>query len=130
MKIPQKIIAEIFSHLYDEAPLEACENLAGYGESVVRFYPMTNADQSPKHYSFDPQEQIFVLKKSLEHKLDLIAVYHSHPTTAARPSEEDIRLAYDPGISYVIISLMRKPFVLKSFKIAQGRVISENVEII
>ena len=33
------------------------------------------------------------------------AVYHSHPSSPARMSEEDLRLLIDPSFSSVIISL-------------------------
>jgi hypothetical protein len=48
----------------------------------------------------------------------------------ARPSQEDIRLAYDPYISYVIISLADGGEDVKSFKIKDGQVIPENIEIV
>lgn len=41
---------------------------------------------------------------------------HSHPESPSRPSEEDKRLAFDPNIEYLILSLMdaENP-VLKAF---------------
>jgi proteasome lid subunit RPN8/RPN11 len=45
----------------------------------------------------------------------IIANFHSHPATPARPSEEDIRLAYDPNIVYIIISLAEAEPVIKAF---------------
>ena len=43
---------------------------------------------------------------------------HSHPESPSRPSEEDKRLAYDPTVNYLILSLMDmdQP-VLKAFDI-------------
>jgi proteasome lid subunit RPN8/RPN11 len=35
----------------------------------------------------------------------LLGNFHSHPSTPSRPSEEDMRLAFDPKLSYIIISL-------------------------
>jgi proteasome lid subunit RPN8/RPN11 len=61
----------------------------------------------------------------------MLAIYHSHPESPARPSEEDIRLALTPGVSYLIVSLedAQQP-VVKSFKIDQGTVQSEEIAII
>ncbi|PIU47526.1 MAG: hypothetical protein COS94_06795, partial [Candidatus Hydrogenedentes bacterium CG07_land_8_20_14_0_80_42_17] len=59
-----------------------------------------------------------------------LGVYHSHPATPARPSQEDIKLAFDPSISYVIISLAEKDPVAKSFLIKDGKVDIEPIEII
>jgi [CysO sulfur-carrier protein]-S-L-cysteine hydrolase len=62
---------------------------------------------------------------------EMLAIYHSHPETPARPSEEDIRLALTPGVSYVIVSLadVQAPD-LRSFKIEKGKVVAEEIEII
>lgn len=50
--------------------------------------------------------------------LVLLGNFHSHPATPARPSAEDIHLAFDPALSYVIVSLMDDAApVLKSFLI-------------
>ena len=58
----------------------------------------------------------------------MLAVYHSHPESPARPSEEDIRLALTPGVSYVIVSLQDpgQP-VIRSFRISDGVVTLEEV---
>ena len=61
--------------------------------------------------------------------LEMLAIYHSHPESPARPSAEDIRLALTPKVSYVIVSLQEanNP-VLKSFRITAGRVEPEEVK--
>jgi proteasome lid subunit RPN8/RPN11 len=63
--------------------------------------------------------------------LNLLAIYHSHPETPARPSQSDIRLAYDPEPRYVLVSLQQrdKPDV-RAYRIVEGGVIEEAVEIV
>ncbi|MDR1738053.1 MAG: Mov34/MPN/PAD-1 family protein [Candidatus Symbiothrix sp.] len=56
-----------------------------------------------------------MLKKTRKDGEKIMANYHSHPETPARPSEEDIRLACDPNIIYIIISLAQKTPVVKAF---------------
>jgi proteasome lid subunit RPN8/RPN11 len=58
-----------------------------------------------------------------------LANYHSHPETPARPSDEDIRLVYDPNISYVIVSLAAGQTDVKSFRIQNGVVEKEEIEV-
>jgi proteasome lid subunit RPN8/RPN11 len=53
-------------------------------------------------------------------KMEILAVYHSHPATPARPSGEDIALAHDPDVSYVIISLAGSREDIRSFRIVDG----------
>jgi proteasome lid subunit RPN8/RPN11 len=62
--------------------------------------------------------------------LETLANYHSHPESPARPSQEDIRLAYDPGISYVIVSLVAELPDIKSFRIQNGEVEKEEIQVI
>jgi proteasome lid subunit RPN8/RPN11 len=56
--------------------------------------------------------------------------FHSHPETPARPSEEDIRLAYDPAASYIILSLAEEEPVMRSFHIENGTASAEEIEIL
>ncbi|MDR1584997.1 MAG: M67 family metallopeptidase [Prevotellaceae bacterium] len=122
IKIPKDVIAAIIKQAYDETPNETCGLLAGEGNKVVKRYAMTNIDHSPEHFSFDPAEQFRVLRQARAEGLEIVANYHSHPETPARPSDEDIRLAYDPDIVYIIISLAAEIPVVKAFSIQQGKV--------
>jgi proteasome lid subunit RPN8/RPN11 len=52
----------------------------------------------------------------------MLAIYHSHPETPARPSEEDIRLALTPDVVYIIISVAEPTPVIKGFYIEDNNV--------
>ena len=86
------------------APCEACGLLAGKNGKVIKFYELTNADASPEHYSMIPAEQFAALKDMRAEGIELLAAWHSHPATPARMSDEDLRLAYAPGLIHVILS--------------------------
>jgi proteasome lid subunit RPN8/RPN11 len=129
IRIPQRIIDSIIAQARKELPDEACGLLAGKDNAAVTQYPMTNVDHSPEHFSFDPKEQFAVLREARSQGLQIIANYHSHPESPARPSEEDIRLAFDPDIIYIILSLQQKENpVIKAFSIREGK--TEAIEII
>lgn len=130
IEIPQHIIDAIIKQAYNELPDEACGLLTGEGNSVRKQYALTNTDHSPEHFSFDPKEQFAVLKEARKDNLQIIANYHSHPATAARPSEEDIRLAYDPDITYIIVSLGEADPVIKAFSIRECMVQPIEIKII
>ena len=125
IRVPQHIINAIFEQAYNELPNETCGLLAGTQTEVVKLFPMTNIDHSPEHFSFDPAEQFKVLREARAEGLQIIANFHSHPETPSRPSEEDIRLAYDPNILYFIASLAAEIPVLKAFRIQNGKVTEE-----
>ena len=126
MIVHPDIVEHIFAHAERDAPVEACGYLAGTGGCITRHYPLTNVDNSTDHFSFDPREQFDVRKAARRDGLDLIGVYHSHPSSPATPSFEDIRLASDPALLYVIVSLMHGK-TLNGFYIRQGAI--ENVSL-
>ncbi len=129
INIKEQVLERIVAHAEKEAPIEACGYLAGKNGVITKHYELTNVDQSPEHFSFDPEEQFNVLKQVRNEGLEIMANYHSHPATPARPSQEDIRLAYDPAISYFIVSLAGNPKI-RSFKIKNGVVTQQKIEVI
>ena len=78
----------------------------------------------------DPKEQFAAIKDMRGLGLKLRGVYHSHPATSARPSAEDIRLAHDPDIMYVIVSLADKNPAVSAFSIHKGEVTPEHIEVL
>jgi len=121
---------QIIAHAKKGVPIEVCGYLAGKEGVINKHYALTNIDKSEEHFSFDPKEQFATVKDARRNGMEVYAVYHSHPVTPARPSEEDIRLAYDPGISYVIVSLADGGEDVKSFKIQNATVEPEAIEVI
>jgi proteasome lid subunit RPN8/RPN11 len=125
----------IYERMIDQAregfPFEVCGILGGKGNCVSAIYPMTNTDASRDHFMMDPREQFSVVKALRSQELEMLAVYHSHPATPARLSDEDLRLALTPGISYVIVSLADPSAPeIRSFKISGGKDGSEELIIV
>lgn len=131
LQIPKDIHDDLIAHAREGFPLEVCGILGGTGESVSAHYRMTNTDASNEHFMMEPKEQFAVIKDLRAKGLAMLAIYHSHPESPARPSEEDIRLALTPDVSYVIVSLAdaAAPDV-KSYKISSGNVRIEELDVI
>lgn len=125
MTIDKDIIKKIVAHAEREAPIEACGYLMGVNGRVTRDYPMNNIEKREDHYRADPVQQIAAFETARQQGLTIIAAYHSHPVMEAKPSDEDIRLAYDPGLIYVIISLAEGQKTVKAFRIREGVVEEE-----
>ena len=128
--IPNDIQSALISHAREGLPEEVCGYLTGIDGAVLKQYRLTNIDHSAEHFSFDPAEQFQVMREARKDSHNILAVYHSHPSTPARPSEEDIRLAFDPNISYVIISMAAQLPEVKSFRIKNGKVEKEDIQFI
>lgn len=78
----------------------------------------------------EPQEQFKVAKDIREQGLKMLAIYHSHPKSPARPSAEDIRMALTPDVIYVIVSLENENHpVTKGFIIENDNVTEIPIQI-
>lgn len=130
MKITKKVIDEMVEHARKEAPLEACGYLGAKDGIIIRIYALTNIDKSSEHFSFEPKEQFLAVKDARAQGLEICAVYHSHPASPARPSQEDVKLAYDPDMSYFIVSLAGGQEGVRAFSIKSGEVSEINLEVI
>ncbi|MFH1715714.1 MAG: M67 family metallopeptidase [Planctomycetota bacterium] len=130
LDIPTHIFEQMAEQARTEAPIEACGILAGMNGKAQKIYRMTNADHRGDHFMMEPREQFAVVRDIRSSSLELLAIYHSHPETPARPSAEDIRLALTPNVVYVILSLQNgnRP-ALKGFRVDNGTVTDVPVEI-
>ncbi len=129
LKIPRAVFDEMVRVAKEAVPLEACGLLAGKDCHVTKCYPLTNADASPVHCSMIPEEQFAAMKDMRKLGLQMLAIWHSHPATPARMSQEDVRLAYTPSVAYIILSLAQpgEP-KLRGFEIDNG--VSKEIDII
>jgi proteasome lid subunit RPN8/RPN11 len=135
LRINKSDYEKIVAHAQKNLPEEACGLIAGSRDGdikeIKKVYLLTNVDHTNEHFSIDPREQLAAVKDMRANDLLLLGNWHSHPESPARPSEEDKRLAYDPTVSYLILSLMnREEPVLKAFLIrGNHEVTAEEIEV-
>ncbi len=120
----------ILSHAKNNLPEEACGLLGGVidGENkyIKKVYLLENTDHSNEHFTMSPQAQLQSIKDMRQNGYTLLGNWHSHPESPSRPSEEDKRLAMDPKIRYLILSLMDKENpVLNAFIIDKDKNVSK-----
>ena len=78
-----------------------------------------------------PDDQLAAIKDMRARGLRPLGNWHSHPETPSRPSAEDVRLAYDPGATYMILSLRSRIAPnLNAFRIREGRYEWEILELL
>ena len=106
LTIARSVYAKMLAAAQTAAPLEACGLLAGQDDQVTQCYVLTNVDASAEHFSMKPEEQFAAIKQMRATGLRMLGIWHSHPASPARMSEEDLRLAYTPDAVYVILSLL------------------------
>jgi proteasome lid subunit RPN8/RPN11 len=118
--LPDDLAKKMVEHSLAALPNEACGLIAGSVDgdgvkTVEEVYCLKNVDESPEHFSMSSEEQFAAVAGMRARGIALLGNFHSHPATPARPSEEDIRLAFDSSLSYVIVSLARGTPEVKSF---------------
>lgn len=122
------------AHARTGLPNEACGLLAGTEidgiRDVKKVYFLTNTDASNEHFSIDPKEQLTAVRDMRANGWRPLGNWHSHPESPSRPSQEDMRMAYDPTASYLILSLESKNAPnLNAFRIRNGAYEWEILEI-
>jgi proteasome lid subunit RPN8/RPN11 len=120
--IPSYIFDEMIAYSKECYPNEACGILAGKDNEVLNIYKMKNIENSPVTYMLDSKEQFKVMKEIRQNNLSMLAIFHSHPSSAAFPSQRDIELAFYEDVVYIIISLMGNEAVVKGYLIKSGEV--------
>jgi proteasome lid subunit RPN8/RPN11 len=94
-----------------ELPNECCGMLAGRLDAegqigrVEKRYALVNAAASPREYLSDPVSMFAAYRDWRQHGLEVLAVYHSHPTSPPVPSRKDLEMNYSPEVINLIISL-------------------------
>ena len=134
LTFPKTQLVRFFAHAKEGLPNEACALLggtvSGTDAAVKQVYLLTNVDHSPEHFSMDPGEQFAAIKDIRKNGWVLLGNLHSHPESPSRPSEEDKRLAFDPSLRYLILSLMDEEPVLNVFHIRGTEVEKEPITLL
>lgn len=121
LSLTQNLLEEIIEHCRDGYPYEACGIVSGKRGRAEHVHPMANVAPDPKRrYLLDPREQIAVFRDVQDAGQEVVAIFHSHPSTPAYPSDTDINLAFYPDAFYVIVSLAVEPPDVRAFWIDPG----------
>lgn len=121
IQIPRKITNQLL-HLAQISPdFEVCGLIGSKNGLPTHCYPIKNSAEHPqRRFLLDAGQQISAMAQMRELGEDLFAIYHSHPTSAALPSTNDLELAAYPDALYLIISLNTKGILeMRGFKIHQ-----------
>ena len=94
--------AQMEADVRARAPEEACGIVVGEGNHSWLVIPVTNILHSPSRFRMEPKEQLSAFLLAEEKRLDVLAVYHSHPQGINKPSATDFEELTFPGIIYLI----------------------------
>lgn len=130
IEIEKNALQAMHNHAEIDYPHECCGffyGSAGKTRTVKKVKKIENAQKEnrEKRFQIDPRDYQKAEKYAVEHNLDLLGVYHSHPDHPAEPSEYD-RKAAQPYFSYIIISVQEgKAVSTRSWRLNEERQFDE-----
>jgi proteasome lid subunit RPN8/RPN11 len=84
---------------------ECCGLLAGRDAAITRILPARNAAERPEsEYEIAPEELFRLMREIRGAGLEMLGIYHSHPSGGNSPSASDIERAFYPEAAYFIVS--------------------------
>jgi proteasome lid subunit RPN8/RPN11 len=120
----------MLAHIELCAPLEACGLLAGKDGTVSRVFLIANQAKSPERFRMEPVEQVRALHWMEANSLDLLAIFHSHPTGPEALSATDIAEA-----AYEVVQIIwshsnpsGRTWQARGFRIENGRLLDVELE--
>jgi proteasome lid subunit RPN8/RPN11 len=120
ISLKASVIECVVAHAREAAPAECCGLLLGTAACIVDAIPTRNLAESPTRFLIDPTQHIDGRRDARRRGLDVIGFYHSHPQSAAQPSERDRDEASYPDHLYLIVSLQVEPPDVRLFTPGDG----------
>jgi [CysO sulfur-carrier protein]-S-L-cysteine hydrolase len=122
--LPLPVRRALIAHAKSSRPRECCGFLIGARRRVLSAIPMRNVARGTSSYRISDAEHIAVRRavRLVAASLDIVGVYHSHPTGRAWPSPTDIARSYYPEWVHLIVGLGPVRPDVRAFRIRNGRV--------
>lgn len=108
-------------HARRELPNECCGFLVGTRSRADMALPMRNALASPIAYYADERDLFAAMRWLRDGNRELSAIYHSHPTSPAIPSNVDLRENYYGDVPRIILSMRHDPPDVRGFRLGDDQ---------
>jgi proteasome lid subunit RPN8/RPN11 len=112
----------MIAHAREVTPAECCGLIGGDAQQNARtIYRLRNVTANPEFgYEAAPEDLFAAQRQMRDRGEELLAIYHSHPRAVdPSPSETDVRLAYYPSATYLIVGLGGTEAAVKAFFISE-----------
>jgi proteasome lid subunit RPN8/RPN11 len=128
--LPRLLYEALLGEARRSLPNECCGLLGGHGEQATHIFPAANVLASPTAYEIAVPELVGLFRRLRAEKLELVGIYHSHPTGENFPSARDRERAFYPDTAYVIVSPEKNVSTpVRAFLIREGQVMELPVEV-
>lgn len=119
LRLLPAVVEAMVQHARAELPNECCGLLAGQLDArlatATHCLRLVNAAASPTEFLSDADSMFAAVRYMRQEQLELLAVYHSHPTSAPIPSRRDLERSYGEGVVNLIIGCATNPFEIRAW---------------
>ena len=122
LQLRREHLEAMIAHAREAVPAECCGLVGGFsGTQAASLYRLRNVTADPEvRYEAAPEDLFAAQRQMRDRGEELLAIYHSHPRAVdPSPSETDIRQAFYPSATYLIIGLGGGGPIVKAFNISE-----------
>ena len=131
IEISRDAYNQMIGEALDEYPLEMCGLLVGpLPDRAPEFHATRNDNASARVYTVNPKDFMRIDMAADERGWEINGVVHSHTHSEPYPSATDVAAAVGPHWHYVIVSLKRQAPEVRSYRIADGEIIEEQIAVL
>ena len=104
IEVPSRLWRQVLVHARATLPQEAVGFLAGSEGCVTTVIPLPNIAPSGQFLA-DPHAQYRAERQIQQQEINLLAIYHSHPSGGTQLSPLDVKFANERGCLHIVIAL-------------------------
>lgn len=108
VKLTHDHFETLIKHANEASPHESCALLFGNIEDdcfdVKQVFLTRNIDDSPVNFTISNEELLKGYQEAEKRKMDVVAIFHSHPDSDAHPSEIDKKYMHTNPVPWLIFS--------------------------
>ncbi len=105
IRVRKDVLTAMLAEARSAGGAECCGLLAGCDGAITRILPARNVSARPaSEYEIAPEELFALMRKIRGAGIEMLGIYHSHPSGENSPSKSDIERAFYPDAAYFIIS--------------------------
>src|SRR5262249_34898830 len=121
MTMTSSVAGAVIAHAKECQPRECCGILLGTADHIGEAVRAANLAESTTRFLIDPKAHIEARRTARTRGLKVVGFYHSHPHSAALPSETDLAEAEYPECVHLIVGFVEGRPEIRIFNYADGR---------
>jgi proteasome lid subunit RPN8/RPN11 len=120
-RLRTRVVDDVVRHAQADRPDECCGILIGTRDLVEDARPAHNIAERPNaRFVIDPADHFNAQREARRRGIDVVGFYHSHPRSAAVPSDIDRAEASYPDHLYLIVGLADNRADVRLFRFLDG----------